>query len=263
MVGGRIIVPHRRRILRAGAAAAPGSWAGWDEQSESTLDVDQDGDGNEDTFICFFENTNAGGDETGRGGDLTGSDLIISQVGNVAGATGSPPTRDLGDNSQYFTMPNEMMSVLAGTTTWTFITKLKDAWAETAEAGILRIKSAGDNDSIYMRSSGTDEKLKVFLREGTTTLINFEVTTNAWNTTGDVWFFGQCDGSEVVFGFHNSKPTSLSAIPAGNKLTYSGTAQFSPYDGSENYLFYDNGNVSAIRGAAYYVVLAKTALIGP
>jgi len=102
MVGGRIIMPHRRRILRAGEAGAGGSWAEWDEQSESTLDVDQDGDGNEDTYICFFENTSAGGNETGRGGGLAGADLVLTQAGNIAGAIGSPPNRQLDGSDDYF-----------------------------------------------------------------------------------------------------------------------------------------------------------------
>jgi len=82
-------------IINAVRKVTYNPWAAWDETSESGLASD-------DTFVCFFENPSAGGDETGQGGGLTGSDLVLTQSGNVAGATGSPPSRQLDGTDDYF-----------------------------------------------------------------------------------------------------------------------------------------------------------------
>lgn len=229
------------------------SYGKWDETTEAGW-----GD-SVNTFIALFEG-GLGADEIGQGAGLSEANRTLTQVGNVAGATGTPPTRDLGNDSQHFRMPDAMIEVMAGQPTWTFITKCKDVTAAAAAAGILRINDTG-NDALYMRATDTNETMRVYLSDGGTVRINFVDTANAWNTTGSVWFFAQCNGATTVVGFYNAKPTSLAAIPAGNKVSYAGAVQFDSFD-TEDYLFYDNGNNKGIRGYAYYMLFSSKALIG-
>jgi len=253
MVGGRIIVPHRRRILRAGEAAAPSSWADWDEQSESTLDVDQDGDGNEDTFICFFENTNAGGDETGQGGGLTGSDLVLTQSGSVAGATGSPPSRQLDGTDDRFTMTDTFWDLITNKTNWSIFFKLEGHDVDTENALLDNDNLTGDR--VAFRITNTN------LLEGRTQDNNtWTATTDTIPSTGVFWFGVWCDGTDVRFGFSTTgKFSKWSELDSGKRVQF---ANPDPLDGLVRLWPFVNYQGSFhYPGKVYYIVVSKICLI--
>ncbi len=108
-------------------AAGGGSWTDWDKASEDTLALDQNGDGAEDTYVALFENTVAGGDETGLGGGLSGADLILSQAGNVLGAKGTHAYRALtAASSQRFDVPVNRQNTLNGKAEGLIMLKISD-----------------------------------------------------------------------------------------------------------------------------------------
>lgn len=247
-------------IMKPAISPSP-YWSGWDETAESGLSADQDADGNEDTFVAFMENPANGGDETGQGGDLAGADLVLSHAGggSIDGAVGDPPTRTIDADNEYFTCPQAMLDIMAGQNTWTFITKLTNCNPPAANHGILRV-SGGTNDAMYIRSGAGSNDLYVYIDDAGVNRIT-ATTADNWTVNIPVWFFAQSDGSTTVAGWSHSKPTSLAAIAAGQKVSFAGAVTFDNFS-ADKFLYYDSGNVKAIRGDAYYVIFSKIALIG-
>jgi len=254
MVGGRIIVPHRRRILRAGEAGADDPWASWDETSEAGLASD-------DIFVCFFENPSAGGDETGQGGGLSGSDLVLTQTGDVAGATGSPPKRYFDGTNDYFAFTKNLMYNTILGSTWTIIIKFTDyEWVSLGYwFGLV-----ADNVNLFIRNDETASKPEWIVqdKDGVRQLNNMN-TSDAIPGTGDVYIAAwQGAGHNVRAGFTvGSKPTKWSDFETTKRvegsgssdLTDSSVATFTGQIGFKDSYYW--------KGSMYYVVLSSTCLI--
>jgi len=258
-------------ILPAGASK--NSWTAWDEQSEFTLDVDQDGDGNGDTFICFFENPTTGGDETGRGGGLSGSDLVLTQAGNIAGATGSPPTRYTDGSDDSFNLTTNFAKTLFINTTWTIIAKGRDVKHGSGSNNISNIcqfygNSAGNRRCGISMVIDSSEPNQVLSTWGYNAIDDTQAatvkTTAAVPTTGDVYFIHEWDGTTRRMGFSTTKPTSWDDIPSSQKITlniggnYTDPVSFDQY-GRRFFNDYNGGN--AIEGYFYYVIVSKVPLL--
>ncbi len=252
MVGGRIIVPHRRRILRAGAGVSD-LWTTWDESSEDTLSVDQDGDGVEDTCICFFENTSAGGDETGRGRGLSGADLVLAQAGNIAGASGSPPYRAIDGSNDYFSFTTTLRDSLNGESEWTVIVKLDNYVLSATYGQVL---------------TGPSE---IWMREYTNNKCAFYSPARGLNntmTTDDIpagtlsWWCMWCDGSDVRAGIATgSKPTKWSDFSSGLRVGPTGAAE-NGTTGSDRVIFARNTTPDyPAECDGYYFLVSSTCLI--
>jgi len=213
---GYIYIPHRRKAFRAS-----GSWADWDEQSEDSLSLDQDRDNTEDTYIAFEENTVAGGNETGRGAGLSGSDLVLTQYGNIAGAEGSPPYRqfDGTDDYQGYTVGLINATLAKNGTVWSWFIKLEDF-----------------NHSSYLETpfccyrSDALPKIMCSISEGAATLRMFAddkngnriftfTSTDNVPTTGVVHIGMWCDGTKVRGGFTvgGIKPAKWSDFDTGKR----------------------------------------------
>ncbi len=119
----------RTRILSAhvgGGSTASGLWANWDETTEVGFATDQDGNGVEDSVLWFLENPAPSSSEIGIGGGLIGDDLILTQHGDIPGATGFPPSRVLDGLDDYFTFALTSFDILRGSTTFTLFLYVED-----------------------------------------------------------------------------------------------------------------------------------------
>lgn len=202
-----------------------GAYAGWDQSSKSTLDMDQDGDGNEDTHVMLLENVAAGGNETGVG-YVTGADLVWTQQGNLAGASGGFRSFDGGDDKLAITQP--LSNIVCGTDTYSCIIKLKD-WVQVNEPALF-FRNAAANDYFTIHRPGTPGPLSAhFIVAGSQKMGG--ATTNDLPGTGTYYVVNCCNGTNHLYGFTSSgsgaggQPTKLSDFAANDRVITAFSAQ--------------------------------------
>ena len=227
------------------------TWPTWGEEDESKI-------ASSNIVALSMENTSAGGNETGQGGGLSEADRTLTQVGGLAGATGSPLMRQF-DSGYWMTLTNTLAQFICSTT-YTIIMKwntVSDLWGtffritEGAGDTILSIQHLNKILSVTTDASGTDS------------------VATAFTNTGNVYIVFQTDG-----GVHNgmlawsvTKPTSFSAIPAGQKVDIGTSGDISGETaggGGTQLLATDqavwNAN-SQVTGKLQYLILSNTALL--
>lgn len=230
------------------------TWKTWEEDSEATLASD-------DIFVCFMENTNASGDETGQGGGLSGANLVLTESGTIAGATGTPPTRVLDGVNDYFTMTNAAVDALIGNTdnTWTII---------------LKVSTLTTTNDYFMtfEQTGGDEFLRIYRTNVTGTLgfytsqddvAETKTTTNATLADTTYYIAFWTDGTTMRGGFTTTRPTKLSDFDEDELVEFeTNTGAFSgeTFDAAQ-YIFAYSSGVSPIACKAYYTIISKTCLI--
>ena len=229
------------------------SWTDWAETDES-------GWGDADTYISLFENTSAGGNETGQGGGLSGVDLVLTQIGNVAGATGSPPTRALDGTSNGFTPANAIANLLDSSTGgWTFLVKVKDFEDDAVTAQNIIHSDDGANLSIKIQKNTANKLVFEVLSYDPVDWELQATTTDDVPSTGDLWIALWYDGTVFNGGFTTTKPTKWSDFAAGKRVTDTNTAvKALP---SCNILINRTGDDQWAGLEAYYVIFSKTVLI--
>ena len=193
------------------------SWAAWDESSESGL-------ASNDTFVCLMENKVSGGNETGQGGGLSGVDLVLTQAGNVAGASGSPPKRIFDNVDDNMTWTTTAMQNWFSGTTFTLIEKV-DTYADVTETK-PNIWANGVEYCYVSVEAGSG--LTIFYKDGTTTSNGAVITANNVPTTGTVYFYLWADGIDVRWGFSTTKADKLSDIAAGDRALLNIALNFTP-----------------------------------
>lgn len=263
---GYIYLPHRRKAFRRDA-----SWANWDEQSEDTLSVDQDNDGVEDTYICFFENPTAGGNETGRG-VVTGSDLVLTQEGNVAGATGSPPYRTMdGSDDGFYPTDAWLNALFAGQTEWTLIIK---CYMDSADiAYLVDFEDTDARININNDTSSSPGNLRFGLTD-TDNAFETKLASNDISTQDDqvcylcVWtsaIDGVSRGGWCAAGAGsgaNGQPTKWSDFATGDRVEFTGLFDnFATYSSPVHNRIFGLSGSDYTQGRLYYVIGAKTCLI--
>lgn len=242
-------------------------WTTWDEASEDTLSVDQDGDGAEDTNITFGENTSAGGDETGRG-VLTGADLVLSQSGNIAGAVGSPPYRPMDGTDDTFRVTNNWFNaIFAGETEYTLIVKCyldssDIEWIFNFEDTNARINLNESAGFLRFGLTDTDNGLEFqSLTNGSAGHDNQVCYVAIWTSATDgVSRAGWCaagSGSGT-----NGQPTKWSDFNAGDRVEFAAL-----FDNIANIAAPSHANFFGLatdhetKGRLYYVIASRTCLI--
>lgn len=240
-------------------AGAQVTWSLWNEASERTLAVDQDGDGAEDTFVVFFENTSAGGNETGWG-VLSGANLVFTQDGNVAGAVGSPPYRVLdGANDRFFYTTTFMTSMFNGQGAWTLLMKFADVSPNTKSLFQAR-RSTPPAYGWDVYGGGSGNLTVQCSPSGAGGDFTLDTSTAAAMPTSGalyvaVWF----DGTYWRAGFSATRPTKWSDFSANNRISATtGTQWNCAFDGGKYLAF---GDASHPAAKAYYVVASKKCLI--
>lgn len=233
-------------------------WAGWDETLESGLSADQDGDGAEDTYIAFMENTSAGGDETGQGGGLAGADLVLTQVGNIAGAVGTPPSRDFDGSDDYFSFTSSLADVLAGQATWSVIVKTADITTSTNKSEQIAYID-GANDTVAIDWSWSNDKPRFrAVKDGGNILL---AQPAADDYTGTKYWAIWCDGTYVRGGYCDSKPTKWSDFAANARVSATSACQFTNGDFGSTRKIGHNAGGNYPDCDVYYVVISAACLI--
>lgn len=250
----QILLPHRRLDFRGGGGGGGPvnvSWATWDEITESGW-----GD-SANNYICLMENASAGGNETGQGGGLSGADLVLTQTGSVAGATGSPPKRQFDGANDVLDATSSFVNGLFLGSTWTFIQKwnalvvsglsLNFFWNSATDYLNLE-RDAGGHLRLYVADSGGNKATAY--------------TTAAIPSSGDVWVMGWYDGGSGLIrcGWATSKPTKWSDFAANNRASVSNSISYGGLGGRTSPVGNTPGGHFP-QGSLYYVIGSKKCLI--
>ena len=197
--------------MQRGGGGSGTSWATWDETTESGW-----GDPT-NNLIWILENPAQGGNETGQGGGaLSGADLVLTQNGDISGATGTPPRRIVsGPGSDYFSGTATTVKAFFNGQTFSYITK---ATGMSAKGGIVELYDGTrhlllDTDGRFYTAQYT---------------VNSDVSwaTDPSLPTGDIYFAFFDSGTTTYWGWSATKPTKLSDFPAGQivqKASINGT----------------------------------------
>ena len=178
------------------------AWSAWDELSEATFATDN-------IFVALMENTSAGGNEVGQGGNLSEVNRTLKQAGNIAGATGSPLMRQF-DTNKWMTLTNTLAQFICSST-YAVIIK----WNTIADdvGTMFRITEAFNDDILGIKFA-TTRVLKI-----NTDSSGEDVITDQPLATGDVYIVAQADASHnLMFAWSTTKPTSFGSIAAGQKV---------------------------------------------
>lgn len=232
-------------LLPAISGRSSTSWSGWDELSEAGL-------ASSDTFVAMEENINAGGNETGNGGGLIGTNLALTDVGSVDGASGSPPTR-VNDALSGQTWPLAAMNTMFNTNTWTLLFK-----ANVTSVGIhqywcvLGAGEAGQNGiTIYFYS---DNLFTV------TTYQNGNAeskSSGAIAATGIQWAAAWAKNGVMKAGIATTRPTKESDF--STVLTFLvNTGDMSAGSFASNKTVWNHPTpLNGLVGSLYYMVASK------
>ena len=247
--------PLLQMMMGAGVAASTSGWENWDETSE-------DGCATDDIFCCMFENTNASGDETGQGGGLAGANLVLSQSGSVAGATGTPPCRVFDGTNDEFDMTTTAIDALIANAngTWTIIIKVADLGLVNYQTFFKFDDRTGNNtENLYALNTTTDTCRFDCKENGTE---ESEETTDALQSSTPYWVAMWADGTKIRAGFATSKPDKWSDFDNNKRedwTTVTGDFSGNTFSGDKKI---GKGYGGAYLGAkVYYIVLAKICLI--
>lgn len=249
-----------RGLARAGnvfisghiGAAGGTTWANWNEIIEAGW-----GDST-NSYVALMENVSAGGNETGQGGGLTGTDLILTQGGNIAGATGSPPKRLFDNVDDYMTPTAAWASTLLGSPTHTLLVKA-NAVATNAEEDWVWMFTTDDNDYVALcRRNPTSGKLE--FRADPAAGGSWVTVADLHPSTGDLYIFQRADGTNLYGGWSTTKPTSYAAVPAGQKVTIA--SAWTPAGTFNRQYFFSDDALHRFNGSVYYVLASKLDLIG-
>jgi len=235
------------------AAAGEITWENWDELSESGLASD-------DIFVCLMSNVNAGGDETGEGGGLTGADLVLTEAGTLAGATGAPPTRDFDGTDDVLSMTTAAADALFGNAnnTWTIILKVTNLDLVTQDI-FWKFDNSGATENIYCIQQA--DKIPDFTIEQDN-VIEIETETDALQAATTYYICLWTDGTVARCGYSTTKPTKWSDFAAGKRSEFStNTGAFSGETFDANSSLMGLSAAGFCGGELYYVVIAKTCLI--
>jgi len=235
---------------------AGGGWATWDETTEAGW-----GD-SANTFIALFENVNTGGNETGQGAGLSEANRTLTQVGNVAGAIGSPPSRVMDSTDDSFTLTSAWADALFTNGAWTIIFKLEDV-EDVANMYLFSIygnNGAAQHEQISLSHSVAKKLTLLIYQNGS---VETATTANIIPTSGPLYVFAYADGTNPVrAGFSVTKPTTWAGVAANDKCelaTLKGhDFAVDDFDDYGRNLFDDYNSGNELGCTAYYLVASKT-----
>ncbi len=229
-----------------GSTPAVGSkWASWTEASEAGLY-------DSNTFVCFMENTSGSGDETGQGGGLVAANLVLTQSGGGAGASGTPPLRELDGVDDWFIWTETACdNFLDSKTTFTLASKWNGFNDNASHVWLI-----GGTVNCQLSRSGDGKLFARWIDGGGA---HTATTTDVIPDTGDVYFFMWADGTNLRAAFGTSRFTKLSQIPAGQRVELAGWAATSPDAGGFPVGSDQAGNRPS--ASCYWFVASKLCLI--
>lgn len=239
---------HWWTMLGEDTGSGSGSWAAWDESTEAGLQ-------SSDIFVCFFEGGLAA-DETGQGGGLTGVDLVLTENGNVAATSGTPPKRHFDGTDDYFTLTETAVeSLMLGGGTWTIILKCGGFENEAAHQGLLQLYSSVSNDQIFIQVLN-NETISFEIYDGGVGVASY--TTPAFTpTTGVIYIIAEYDGTTIRLGTTETTKPDTWADVTNQDVTVVG-CNFSDFTTRRAVGF--NGTTYK-HGDFYYLVVSDKVLL--
>ena len=228
------------------------NWATWNETDEGAIATDN-------IFVVLMENTSAGGNETGQGGGLSEADRTLTQTGSIAGAVGSPLTRQF-DTNKWMTITNNLANFICEST-YTIIMKWNTISDVDGEGTMLRITEAY-NDTII--TIGISPARQPYINTDSTST---DKPANTPLTTGDVYIIAQADNSHnLMFGWNVTKPTRWSDVISAQKVDTGGLGDLSGETagvGTHHIgtALPSNNAALQITAKLQYIILANTTLL--
>ena len=251
-------------MMGASGGVADVTWATWLEDSEANLSGGSQG---ADINICFMEDPDAGDDEVSQGGGLTGADLVFTQAGNLAGATGSPPTRVFNGTNNNLTVTTPFLDGLIANAnkTWTIMAKLTDI--TLAADNFWYLADAAGNELIRLYLNGPGWEMAGAIEEDT--VVEADITANGMSALTEYYVAMWADGTKVYHGFTtsgsgaNGQPTVLSDFAAGDRHLYtSKTGDFAgeTFDHATQRTFM-SVDIGFMAADVSYIAVSKVCLI--
>jgi hypothetical protein len=246
-----IYLPHRRKAFRGGEAG----WLNWDETSE-------DGCATDDIFCCMMSNTSAGGDETGQGGSMSGSNLVLTQSGNLAGATGTPPTRVFDGSDDYLTATTALLDAMIANAnkTWTIILKVDNLTFTNSDRPWY---FSDTTQNVTLLTPYVQNSKLIFQSKESSTFVSVE-PSNTLSTSTEYYICMWADGTKLYGGFTTTRPTKLSDFSANDHLLFApntGDLSGATFNHATTRTFMSAGGAGELAGEVSYVILSKICLI--
>jgi len=232
-------------VVGSGGGEASGgtSWANWDETTES-------GWGDQTNNLIWIMDGGASANEVGQGGGLSESDRTLTQVGDIAASSGSPPKRlvDRLAGNDYFKGTANAVKMMDGTV-FTYIAKCNGM---SAIGGVIEFYDGSQH--LLCNSSGR------FYTSGYTTDSDVSWATGPGMPTGDIYFYLIDDGTNTTWGWNITKATKLSDIPAAQRITKGAINGVQDGPSRTSLLGSEASDVNLIT-YVYYIVISKLCLI--
>lgn len=206
----------------------------------------------DNVYIALFRTVIAGANETGFGAGLNGANLVLTQAGGVAGATGSGANtnRPLDGLNDRFSWTVAAIQAFLDDATFTFVWKFN---ALENQANDYFSVTADGAHYIYTRIDAT-QNLTLYFADAGGAKSN-QSTNTVPAAAGDIYFAIWSDGTNIRAGWSTTKPTKLSDFAANDRCTINHTSAIVPAQiASSNPIAcgvnYPTGNV-------YYFIASK------
>ena len=163
-------------------------------------------------FVCDFSG-GASENETGTGMGLTGADLVLTQVNDVAAASAGWRTVD-GVND-YFTATQGNVEAWLKDTTWAFLLHIRNLSNQGNVRTIAMFDAAGGSTGDLQMQIRADNKLYLYISNDAG--IN---TSNTMASSTEYWIACWADGTNKVrIGFKATatQPTAWSDFSSGDR----------------------------------------------
>lgn len=227
-------------IMTGGAAATNTSWSNWDGVTESGW--------GDDEWISLCE-SGASQNETAMCPSMSGAELVMTQAGAIAAATGSPPTRYVDrSGGDYFSVHQSVVNRLNGKT-FTYIAYCNQL---SVHGGILEFYDGTRH--LFVDTDGR------FYTSGYTTNSDVSWASSPTTPTGNIYFVLFDDGTNTYWGWCTTKPTKLSDIPSTqrvSKTSIDGTQSGS----SRKAVLGSDSTSTSVKIYGYYVLVSDECLI--
>ena len=247
-------------ILPAVVGTSTGTlYSAWDETTETV----------KNSAVWLLEG-GAAANETGvdsRTVPLTGVDLVGTQAGALAAASGSPPSRLFDGTDDLITFTANATDVIAnGTSVWSLVIKVEN----------LADWQVGGGDPVFYFFKAAYASLLGLYDVGGSTFQIWDAggqrinsaTTAPIPTAGMVHIAAWSDGTYVRCGWvaaaagsgANGQPTKWSNFPANNRLSYTGQVSWPNSDFNTGRDLMRQGSRYS-PGKLYYALMSDTCLI--
>jgi len=233
----------------AGEKSCGVSWSDWGESEESSLACNSPGG-----LICVAKAEGGlGEDETAQGGGVSGADLVLSDVGGIAGIAGG--YRELSPGQSLTATAGLLNAVIGNTSTYSIILKCKNS----LQVPNNHIYLSGGTDAIYcQRPTANLTKLKLFYEINGGAILT-TTTTDALAANAEFYLYFVHTGTKYYHGFSLVRPVTSAHVEANKSGNVVDSSQLDGnFDGNRNIIMTGGAGTGICFG---YMVLSNTCLI--